>query len=211
MENTIHLARLKTQAYNDLMVTSFQYYLQPLGNKNGIYGTKNNRKLFNAFTLLADVRYSIKEVAFLSGFQDPKYFSRCFKKMTGITPSAYKELITDHKSETRKKKSKEKFIKQAVFLVIRNLTNSYFSVDDFASVMNVSRSTLYRNIKLCTDLSPFEFIQSFRLKKVEKIVKSSEYSISDIAHHIGFNDSKYFSRYFKTKFGLPPSRYRQLQ
>ncbi|HJG10881.1 MAG TPA: helix-turn-helix domain-containing protein [Bacteroides xylanisolvens] len=27
----------------------------------------------------------------MTGFNDPKYFSKCFKKVIGITPSEYKE------------------------------------------------------------------------------------------------------------------------
>lgn len=34
---------------------------------------------------------NIAQVAFMTGFNDPKYFSRCFKKQTGVTPSQYKE------------------------------------------------------------------------------------------------------------------------
>lgn len=31
----------------------------------------------------------ISEIAYACGFSDPKYFSRCFKKLTGKSPSEY--------------------------------------------------------------------------------------------------------------------------
>ena len=34
---------------------------------------------------------NIAQVAFMTGFDDPKYFSRCFKKQIGITPTQYKK------------------------------------------------------------------------------------------------------------------------
>lgn len=34
---------------------------------------------------------SIKEVAYASGFNDPNYFTRAFRKIEGITPSAFRE------------------------------------------------------------------------------------------------------------------------
>lgn len=34
---------------------------------------------------------NIAQVAFMTGFDDPKYFSRCFKKQVGITPTQYKK------------------------------------------------------------------------------------------------------------------------
>lgn len=38
--------------------------------------------------------YSIREIAYLCGFADPYYFSRCFKKQTGQSPKAYRNEHT---------------------------------------------------------------------------------------------------------------------
>jgi two-component system response regulator YesN len=32
---------------------------------------------------------NIKEVAFATGYQDPNYFSKIFRKFTGLSPMAY--------------------------------------------------------------------------------------------------------------------------
>lgn len=47
-------------------------------------------KLEISLSLLAEGRLSIKEIAYSTGFNDPKYFSRRFKKEFGITPKEYK-------------------------------------------------------------------------------------------------------------------------
>ena len=36
---------------------------------------------------------SIKEVAYSSGFNDPNYFARAFRRQEGLTPSAYKQTL----------------------------------------------------------------------------------------------------------------------
>ena len=37
--------------------------------------------------LLEEKNLNVSEVAYRCGFSDPKYFSRCFKKAMGVTPS----------------------------------------------------------------------------------------------------------------------------
>ena len=49
--------------------------------------------------LLRREDYSIAKVAELVGFEDNLYFSRIFKKRTGYSPSAYREVvISEHNS-----------------------------------------------------------------------------------------------------------------
>jgi AraC family L-rhamnose operon transcriptional activator RhaR len=38
---------------------------------------------------------SITEIAFASGFHDSNYFSACFSKMTGLTPSEYRRQVQE--------------------------------------------------------------------------------------------------------------------
>lgn len=43
-----------------------------------------------------DSNYSIKEIAEMCGFSDPLYFSRYFKKITGVPPKEYKLTILEN-------------------------------------------------------------------------------------------------------------------
>ncbi|MET3114551.1 AraC-like DNA-binding protein [Pedobacter sp. CG_S7] len=54
----------------------------------------NEIRLGNASKLLLKGDFTIFEVAFASGFNNPSYFNRLFKRMTGLTPKQYqKEYI----------------------------------------------------------------------------------------------------------------------
>lgn len=46
-------------------------------------------RIQNASALISSGYYSLKEVAYLSGYNDYKYFSVEFKKVMGVSPSAY--------------------------------------------------------------------------------------------------------------------------
>ena len=48
-------------------------------------------RMQHAEKLLTESSLSLAEVAYAVGFADPKYFSRCFKKETGMTPTDYRE------------------------------------------------------------------------------------------------------------------------
>lgn len=47
-------------------------------------------RIKHASQLLRQTDKTIAEVAYASGFTDPKYFSRCFKQSTGLSPTEYK-------------------------------------------------------------------------------------------------------------------------
>jgi AraC-like DNA-binding protein len=46
-------------------------------------------RLKRAASLLEQKKLSVKEVADLVGFDDPEYFTKCFKKHFGVLPSDY--------------------------------------------------------------------------------------------------------------------------
>ena len=47
-------------------------------------------RMKRACQLLQETDKTVSEVAWMCGFNDPKYFSRCFKTATGMSPSDYK-------------------------------------------------------------------------------------------------------------------------
>lgn len=51
-----------------------------------------------AAQLIKSGAYNFSQIAYMTGFSDPKYFSRCFKKHTGVTPSEYKNSIDEEES-----------------------------------------------------------------------------------------------------------------
>ena len=44
--------------------------------------------------LLAETNLSVKEIAAMVGYLDEKYYSKLFKKMTGIKPTEYRRIYS---------------------------------------------------------------------------------------------------------------------
>jgi len=105
----------------------------------------------------------------------------------------------------------ELFLKQAVIKVEEKLSDDTFDFDQFADAMTSSKSTLHRKLKSLTGLSPGEFIRNIRLKHAAQMLINNKGNISEIAFAVGFNDPKYFSRCFKSEFGLTPREYQELK
>ncbi len=61
-------------------------------------------RLKKAAIVIAKYGYSISEAAYISGFNDPKYFSKCFKKYFGKTPNTFKKEAVEMGSENYLKK-----------------------------------------------------------------------------------------------------------
>lgn len=57
-------------------------------------------RIMKARQMLAHTGAVVSEVAFACGFSDPKYFCRCFKKVTGQTPSEYGASAVRRSAET---------------------------------------------------------------------------------------------------------------
>ncbi|MBQ4061356.1 MAG: response regulator [Christensenellaceae bacterium] len=49
------------------------------------------KRIAKACSMIKDDQYSIKEICYMVGYNDPNYFSRIFKKTTGLSPSDYRE------------------------------------------------------------------------------------------------------------------------
>jgi AraC-like DNA-binding protein len=46
-----------------------------------------------------------------------------------------------------------------------------------------------------------------RLKRAAQLLGKSQLSVSEIAYQVGFNDPRYFARYFKDEYQMTPSEY----
>lgn len=101
----------------------------------------------------------------------------------------------------------EKFLKQALEIVEKNMDNPDFSVEDFSGDMFMNRVTLYRKILSITGKTPLEFIRVIRLKRAAQLLQKSGMSIAEIAYEVGFNNPKNFTKAFKEEFNMLPSQY----
>ncbi|HTJ47838.1 MAG TPA: two-component regulator propeller domain-containing protein [Cyclobacteriaceae bacterium] len=101
----------------------------------------------------------------------------------------------------------EKFIKDAIHCVEEHIESTEFSVEDLSRELAISRAHLYKKIHALTGKSPLEFMRVIRLQQAAQLLERSQLTVAEIAYKVGFNNPKYFARYFKDEFGMLPSMY----
>ncbi len=90
--------------------------------------------------------------------------------------------------------------------VQKNISSDIISVSMLAEVFYLSESTLLRQLKRLTGLTPVQYIQEIRLNEARHLLETRQYdSIAQVADKVGYKDARSFSRIFKQRFGQLPS------
>ena len=175
-------------------------------NHNIIAGCKGvNKKLTQAMSLMSNMTLNISEIAYIAGFNDPKYFSRCFKRMYGATPKEYREAKFKRAKEANEMEVDEKFITQVANIIQDNISTPHFGVNELAEALNISYSTLYRKFKSISVATPYDFIRNARIRNALEMISQGQHSISEITFASGFCSFSYLNRCLNSEMGfLPP-------
>ena len=83
------------------------------------------------------------------------------------------------------------------------------SIQDLASQVGLSRSTLFRQFKKHYHKSPQQFLLETRLLKARTLLTDTQLSIKEITLEVGYQDQLVFSKAFKHFFSVSPKFYRQ--
>lgn len=83
-----------------------------------------------------------------------------------------------------------------------------YSVNDFATICNLSKYRFIHNFKDLTGLSPIQYLTEIRINKAKELLISSNLDIGEISDIVGYDNQLYFSRIFKKVTGFSPSYYR---
>lgn len=129
------------------------------------------------------------------------------KKLVSLTRRTSRSLIDPDPGNINITPLDEKMVEKAVKYVVTNIKRPDLSVEELSSHLGMSRVHLYKKLKATTGKTPVEFIRLIRLKRGAQMLRESQMNVSEIAFQLGYNNPKYFSKYFKEEFGVLPSVY----
>ena len=171
-------------------------------------------KIKNAFfDLIVTANNTAKEMnkSFISQTFDNAFSTLSVENDTTLIKQfAQKFLLECTAAVTSIKKSEENpIIKKVCAYVDDNLAQniSLESAAEFVQVSSFYLSKLFKEEKGETFIN---YISDKRLEKSRQLLSQTELSIKEITASVGYNDQNYYSRIFKSKYGLSPKEYRKV-
>ena len=108
--------------------------------------------------------------------------------------------------EAVEQSAESQFVEKFRTIIQGNLGNSDLNVETISHEMGISRAQLYRKIKSITGISPNDIIREARMKRADRLLETTDKSVSEIAYEVGFSSPSYFTKCYREFFGRTPNK-----
>ncbi|GAB2885112.1 helix-turn-helix transcriptional regulator [Streptomyces mayteni] len=78
-----------------------------------------------------------------------------------------------------------------------------------ARELSVSRDTLATQVRRLTGSTPSDYLTRYRLNRAKLLLARTDRPIAHVARAVGYPDPAYFTRTFRRRIGVSPTRFRQ--
>lgn len=96
------------------------------------------------------------------------------------------------------------FISKLTDIVLANLGNENFGVNELVYEAAISHYSLTRRLQAISNKTIKQFIREVRLQRALEMLQNEEVTISEVAYKVGFGSPAYFNTCFHEFFGYPP-------
>ncbi|MCD8186054.1 MAG: helix-turn-helix transcriptional regulator, partial [Rikenellaceae bacterium] len=103
----------------------------------------------------------------------------------------------------------QQFLNRILSDIRSHLDDSRYTIDALVKNSGLGRTVFFTKVKALTGMAPVELIRKVRLQHASQLLRTSRLLIKEIAYSVGFNDLKYFTACFKSRYGMTPSQYRE--
>ena len=99
-------------------------------------------------------------------------------------------------------------VDEAVDFIKNNYGDDELSLNQLASIVNVSPSHLSMIFSQEIGVTFIKYLTDYRLKRAKELLKCTNKRSSEVATEVGYKDPHYFSFIFKKTLGMTPTQYR---
>lgn len=102
---------------------------------------------------------------------------------------------------------KEIYIKKIMLFIETNYSRN-ISISDIAKYIGLNKNYFSNFFRENLGMTPQEYLITYRVNKACELLKTTQYSISEISRSVGYTDPLGFSKIFKKFKGFSPKEYR---
>ena len=138
----------------------------------------------------------------ISGGWDKKLM--CYSLFYGLLSSAAKDVQHEYLAPSARKR-----LAESMEYLEGHIFDIDFCIEKMVEISGVS-GTYFRKCFIETyGVSPKKYVTEKRLSMARSIFDGGDFSsISDVARSVGYEDSLYFGKAFKKRYGVPPAEYK---
>lgn len=103
------------------------------------------------------------------------------------------------------------FLDKLAAIMEEQLSNPELNVDQLVGYFSLSRTNFFHKLKSLTGMAPITYIKEMRMRKAAELIKENQYTMAEIAYMVGFSDPHYFSKSFKSFWGMTSTEYAKNQ
>ena len=131
------------------------------------------------------------------------------KQEWGITKLSQKEKVECKVLRSVITSEEQVWIEDVKQIILRELSNRYFLLEDTAASVNLSMRQFRRKVKKITGMSPSELHREVALQEARRLLERNEYStVKAVAQSVGYYQNiGRFSKYYFDRFGKKPTAY----
>lgn len=149
-----------------------------------------------------DVFAAVKNILHYWTLRGPAYRSKCLSELYGLLTQ-----ISSIQSFSSSLAGKYGLIHRSVKFIEANYNRQDLYTPMLADMSGMGE-TYYRSIFIAVfGIAPTRYIQQYRVDKAKELLIKSNASIEEIAVSVGFANSSYFCKVFKSLTGITPSEF----
>ena len=111
-----------------------------------------------------------------------------------------REVLTDVKDK--------KFLDRMNTTLSAHVGDENFSVEEWASLMNLGRTQFYKKVKELTGQTPVQHLHRARLDYAARLLRETNSTLEEVMLRAGYHNATHFYNSFKKRFGMSPKSYR---
>lgn len=93
--------------------------------------------------------------------------------------------------------------------LIKEFNSPHKTVDEYCQKLSLNEKQLYSICKKQLNQSPKHIIEEYFVELIKTALLDKKQRIQEIAFTFAFDDTSYFTRFFKKHVGLTPKEYRE--